>query len=108
MVTSFADPFETLFNIQRALEARETSDWLQNQTASQGPFPPINVFQQGEDIRSTFGSAVLDPKLVCFRAYAFPKSSGMLCDLLPELSSFIRRVCSGYAPPWGVLRTRSV
>ena len=30
------------------------------------------------------------------------------CDLLPELSSFIERVCSGYAPPWGVLRTRSV
>jgi hypothetical protein len=29
-------------------------------------------------------------------------------DLLPELSSFIRRVCSGYTPPWGVLRTRLV
>jgi hypothetical protein len=29
-------------------------------------------------------------------------------DLLPELSSFIGRVCSGYAPPWGVLRTQSV
>src|SRR4051812_39243948 len=31
-----------------------------------------------------------------------------LPDLLPELPSFIRRVCSGYAPMWGVLRTRSV
>jgi hypothetical protein len=29
-------------------------------------------------------------------------------DLLPELSSFIGRVCSGYAPLWGVLRTQSV
>jgi hypothetical protein len=29
-------------------------------------------------------------------------------DLLPSLSSFIRRVCSGYAPAWGVLRTQSV
>jgi len=29
-------------------------------------------------------------------------------DLLPELPSFIRRVCSGYAPMWGVLRTHSV
>jgi len=29
-------------------------------------------------------------------------------DLLPNLSSFIRRVCSGYAPVWGVLRTQSV
>jgi hypothetical protein len=29
-------------------------------------------------------------------------------DLLPNLSSFIRRVCSGYAPDRGVLRTRMV
>jgi hypothetical protein len=29
-------------------------------------------------------------------------------DLLPNLSSFIRRVCSGYALVWGVLRTQSV
>ena len=29
-------------------------------------------------------------------------------DLLPNLSSFIRRVCSGYAPDRGVLRTQSV
>jgi lipoprotein-anchoring transpeptidase ErfK/SrfK len=29
-------------------------------------------------------------------------------DLLPDLSSFIRRVCSGYAPAWGVLRTQLV
>src|ERR1044072_6820842 len=50
MITNFADPFETLVNIQRALQAREASDWLQHQTTSQGPFPPINVFQQGDDI----------------------------------------------------------
>jgi HSP20 family protein len=50
MITAFGDPFDTLFNLQRALEARSASDWLRNQTASQGPFPPINVFQQGEDI----------------------------------------------------------
>jgi hypothetical protein len=31
-----------------------------------------------------------------------------LADLLPELSSFIVRICSGYAPRWGVLRTQSV
>ncbi len=29
-------------------------------------------------------------------------------DLLPYLSSFIRRVCSSFAPPWGALRTRLV
>jgi HSP20 family protein len=50
MITAFGDPFETLLNLQRALEARTASDWLQNQTTSQGPFPPINVFQQGHDI----------------------------------------------------------
>ena len=26
-------------------------------------------------------------------------------DVLPVLPSFIRRVCSGYAPVWGVLQT---
>ena len=50
MTTAFADPFEMLFNLQRELEARYASDWLQDQTASRGPFPPINVFQQGEDL----------------------------------------------------------
>jgi|ERR1700683_662404 len=29
-------------------------------------------------------------------------------DLLPNLPSFIRRVCSSFAPAWGVLRTRLV
>jgi HSP20 family protein len=50
MVTLSANPFDALFDLQRALEARTESDWLQGQTASQGPFPPINVFQQGDDI----------------------------------------------------------
>jgi hypothetical protein len=50
MATIYADPFDTLFNLQRALDARIASDWLQDQTAAQGPFPPINVFQQGDNI----------------------------------------------------------
>jgi HSP20 family protein len=50
MITAFVEPFEALFNLQRALEARLASDWLQDQTTSQGPFPPINVFQQGGDL----------------------------------------------------------
>ena len=49
MVATFSDPFEALFDLQRALEARRASDWLQDATTSMGPFPPINVFQQGED-----------------------------------------------------------
>jgi HSP20 family protein len=50
MDTAFADPFDALFNLQRALDARTGSGWLQNQTASQGPFPSINVFQQSDAI----------------------------------------------------------
>src|SRR5579863_4635478 len=47
---AFTDPFDALFNLQRALEGRLMSDWLEDRTASRGPFPPINVFQQGDDI----------------------------------------------------------
>jgi HSP20 family protein len=50
MVTAFADPFDALLNLQRELEARLSSDWLQDLTTSRGPYPPINVFQQGDDI----------------------------------------------------------
>jgi HSP20 family protein len=50
MITGFADPFDVLLNLQRALDARRASGWLQDSTTSRGPFPPINVFQQGEDI----------------------------------------------------------
>ena len=50
MITAFADPFDTLLELQRALDARTASDWLQDQTSSQGAFPPINVFRQGDDI----------------------------------------------------------
>jgi HSP20 family protein len=50
MIMGFADPFDTLLNLQRSLEASLSSDWLQDLTASRGPFPPINVFQQGDDL----------------------------------------------------------
>jgi HSP20 family protein len=45
----YADPFETLFAFQRALENRLSSDWLETTTAGTGSYPPINVFQQGDD-----------------------------------------------------------
>jgi HSP20 family protein len=45
MVTPFADPFDALLSLQRELDARLTSDWLEDSTASRGAFPPINVFQ---------------------------------------------------------------
>jgi HSP20 family protein len=50
MITMFADPFDALFNLQRALDAQLTSEWLRDSTTSRGPFPPINVFQQGDNI----------------------------------------------------------
>jgi HSP20 family protein len=50
MITAFTDPFDALLSLQRELEARLASDWLSDMSASRGPFPPINVFQQGDDI----------------------------------------------------------
>jgi HSP20 family protein len=50
MVMGYSDPFETLFAFQRALENRLSSDWLGTTTASMGTYPPVNVFQQDEDL----------------------------------------------------------
>ena len=50
MVMGYADPFETLLAFQRALENRLSSDWLGTTTAAMGTYPPINVFQQGDDL----------------------------------------------------------
>lgn len=49
MLTSFGDPFDVLFRLQRDLEARRASDWLDAGTTGMGAFPPINVFQQDHD-----------------------------------------------------------
>jgi HSP20 family protein len=47
----YADPFDTLFAFQQALENRQLSEWLGNSsTAGMGSYPPINVFQQGDDL----------------------------------------------------------
>jgi HSP20 family protein len=50
MVTMYRDPFDALFDLQRALDARQRSGWLRGATTSRGPFPPINVFQKGDDL----------------------------------------------------------
>jgi HSP20 family protein len=50
MITTFSDPLAALFNLQKALDTRLASDWLDDATTSRGPFPPINVFQQGDNI----------------------------------------------------------
>jgi HSP20 family protein len=50
MITAFTDPFDALLSLQREVESRFASDWLGDTTTSRGPFPPINVFQQGDEI----------------------------------------------------------
>jgi HSP20 family protein len=49
MFASFNDPFEALFGLQRALDSRIESDWMGRGTAASGSFPPINIFQKGDD-----------------------------------------------------------
>jgi len=49
MVLGFADPFDALFRVQRALDQRLDSDWLEDATGGVGAFPPVNVFRQGND-----------------------------------------------------------
>jgi len=43
-------PLDALFDLQRALEARLDSDWLRGATGGTGAYPPINVFQQGDNL----------------------------------------------------------
>jgi len=45
----YNDPFEALFALQRALDARHDSDWMGESTASIGSYPPMNIFQKGDD-----------------------------------------------------------
>ncbi len=49
MNVSFNDPFEAIFALQRALDARLGSEWIGRGTAAGGSYPPVNVFQQGDD-----------------------------------------------------------
>jgi HSP20 family protein len=50
MIMEYADPFNTLFAFQQALENRLSSNWLGSSTAGMGSYPPVNVFQQGDDL----------------------------------------------------------
>lgn len=46
---SLNDPFDALFALQRALEARQGGEWIGRGTAAGGSYPPVNIFQQGDD-----------------------------------------------------------
>jgi len=49
MAQTYVDPFQALFNLQRALDSSRTSDWLTRGPSGRGTYPPINVFRQGDD-----------------------------------------------------------
>jgi HSP20 family protein len=42
-------PFSTLLNLQQALDTFRTSGWLDAGPSGSGAYPPINVFQKGDD-----------------------------------------------------------
>ena len=46
----YAYPFDNLFSFQQALENRLSSAWLEGTTAGMGSYPPINIFQRGDDL----------------------------------------------------------
>jgi len=92
MITAFADPFDALFNLQRALEGRIASDWLQDQTTSQGPFPPINVFQQGDDFLAIVELPGIDKDTLQIQAKENSiRLSGKKSLAYPEQASVHRR-----------------
>ena len=45
----FADPFDALSSLQRALDSYRTSDWLASSPSGRGSYPPMNVFRKGDD-----------------------------------------------------------
>jgi len=49
MAVFLSDPFEALLGLQRALDTFRASDWLDAGPSGTGGYPPINVFQKGDD-----------------------------------------------------------
>jgi hypothetical protein len=48
-MANFNDPVAAVLALQRALESRRESDWMGGGTAGMGAYPPINIFQRGDD-----------------------------------------------------------
>ena len=46
----YADPFDTLFQFQQALDTLRASNWLESGPSGGGAYPPLNVFRKGDDI----------------------------------------------------------
>jgi HSP20 family protein len=49
MALFLSDPFETLLNLQQALDAFHESGWLETSPSGIGPYPALNVFRKGDD-----------------------------------------------------------
>jgi HSP20 family protein len=49
MLADFGNPLSALQGLQRSLESRLESDWIGATTTGYGAYPPINIFQQGDD-----------------------------------------------------------
>jgi HSP20 family protein len=49
MAVIFPDPFGSLLEFQEALDALRASSWLGSGPSGSGSYPPINVFQNGDD-----------------------------------------------------------
>jgi HSP20 family protein len=45
----FPDPFRSLVEWQKSLDALRASDWLTGGLSARGAFPPMNAFRKGED-----------------------------------------------------------
>jgi len=54
------DPFEALLDLQRAVDSSFGSDWLRSSTSGRGSFPPINIFQKGDDFIAIVELAGID------------------------------------------------
>jgi HSP20 family protein len=44
-----SDPFETLLNLQDALQGAFHANWLDSSPSGTGAYPPVNVFRKGDD-----------------------------------------------------------
>ena len=45
----FADPFDALASLQRAMDAFRASSWLTSGPSGGGGYPPMNVFRKNDD-----------------------------------------------------------
>jgi HSP20 family protein len=50
MALFYSNPFDAMLEFQRALDTLRDSAWLDYSPSGRGAFPPLNVFNKGDDI----------------------------------------------------------